>query len=586
MRMNNLIRVAIYARVSSERQAEKELSIPAQLKALKKYALGRGWDVVAEYVDEAESARSANRPAFKDMIAAAKNRVKPFDSILVWKLSRFARNREDSVIYKSLLKRRKISVLSMNEQVDETPAGSLLEGIIEVIDEFYSANLSQDTIRGMKENASRGFRNGGMLPFGYKRSSTPEGTAGKSTLTPDEREAPLVTRAFDLSAHGQGARGIAETLNAEGFRTRTGKHFRATTINHMLRNEAYVGTLVWNRYCKSFGRRQKRDDSEVIRVPDSHIPLVDKEVFAQVQALLTSRRPSTKHPKTVSSKYLLSGLAHCAKCGSTAIGANGKSGKYLYYRCNSRLTRGTSVCNAPAMNAKKLESFVLDRIKENILTEENLRQLVDLTNEEMRVNKRRAIKQLDYLDRGARSVEQKLAHVYVALESGKVDIDDLAPRLKQLRAEQRELIEKRDEALGDVNQAGQMPFDAIKMEQCVQDLRSLLQSASFLECKTFLGTFIRRIDFDRQRVGIEYTVPIPSGDELTATTEVLSVRLDGSRGRTRTCDMAVNSRPLYQLSYSGTTARIWGISPAVKIVPSPSLTPQYKMPNAIMDSIL
>ena len=125
----NQMRVAIYARVSSERQAEKELSIPAQLKALKKYALGRGWDVAAEYVDEAENARSANRPAFKDMIAATKNRVKPFDAILVWKLSRFARNREDSVIYKSLLKRRKISVVSMNEQVDESPAGSLLEGI-------------------------------------------------------------------------------------------------------------------------------------------------------------------------------------------------------------------------------------------------------------------------------------------------------------------------------------------------------------------------------------------------------------------------------------------------------------------------
>ncbi len=539
------MRVAIYARVSSERQAEKELSIPAQLKALKRFALGRGWDVVAEYVDKAESARSANRPAFKDMIAAAKNKVKPFDAILVWKLSRFARNREDSVIYKSLLKRRKISVLSMNEQVDESPAGSLLEGIIEVIDEFYSANLSQDTIRGMKENASRGNRNGGMTPFGYKRASTREGVAAKSTLVPDEREAPVVQRAFDLAAHGQGARNIAETLNAEGLRTRTGKYFQATTVNHMLRNEAYSGTLVWNKYNKSFGRRQRRDDSEVIRVPDCHEPLVDKEVFALVQALLTSRRPSTKHPMTVASQYLLSGLAHCAKCGAAAIGTNGKSGKYLYYKCNSRLTRGPSVCQGSAMNARKLESFVLDRIKENILTEENLRQLVDLTNEEMRVNKRHAIKQLDYLDKEARSVEQKLEHVYAAVESGRVDIDDLAPRLKQLRAEQRELNEKRDDALDDMNQVDQTPFDAIQIEQYIQDLRNLLQSASFLESKTFLGTFIRRIDFDKERVGIEYTFPIQAGNELTATKEVLNVRRLGSPSRTRTCSLAVNSRPLY-----------------------------------------
>ena len=88
------MRVAIYARVSSERQAEKELSIPAQIKALKKYALDREWEVTAEFVDEAESARSANRPAFKRMITACKSNDKPFDAILVWKLSRFARNRE------------------------------------------------------------------------------------------------------------------------------------------------------------------------------------------------------------------------------------------------------------------------------------------------------------------------------------------------------------------------------------------------------------------------------------------------------------------------------------------------------------
>ena len=92
--------------------------------------------------------------------------------------------------------------------------------------------------------------------------------------------------------------------------------------------------------------------------------------------------------------------------------------------------KGVSACDAPAINAKKLEAFVLDRIKQNILTEENLRELVDMTNEEMRVNKRRAVEQLDRLDREARSVDQKLARLYTAFESGRVDIDDLAPRLR------------------------------------------------------------------------------------------------------------------------------------------------------------
>ena len=159
------MRVAIYARVSSTRQAEKELSIPAQLKALRKYALGQEWNIVAEYLDEAQSARTADRPAFQEMIDAARSRNKPFDAILVWKLSRFARSREDSILYKSLLKRKRISVISMNEQIDESPSGWMLEGMIEVIDEFFSANLSQDIKRGMKEIASRGFLNGGMGAF-------------------------------------------------------------------------------------------------------------------------------------------------------------------------------------------------------------------------------------------------------------------------------------------------------------------------------------------------------------------------------------------------------------------------------------
>ena len=255
-----------------------------------------------------------------------------------------------------------------------------------------------------------------------------------------------------------------------------------------------------------------------------------KDVFEEVKALLTARRPSVTHPMRVSSRYLLSGLAHCAQCGSPAIGGSGKFGKYLYYRCNGRLTKGATVCDGPAINAKKLEAFVLDRIKENILAEETLRPLVDLANEELRLYRRRAVNQLDRLNREARSVEQGLAHLYAALESGKVDIDDLAPRLKELRARQRELDGKKDEALDEMNKTEDSLFDPLEMVHYLGDLRRILQSASFLECKTFLGSFIRRIDFNKQQIGIEYTAPVPAGNGSSKTTEVLSVRGVGSAG--------------------------------------------------------
>ena len=551
------MRVAVYARVSSERQAEKDLSIPSQLKALRKYALDREWDVAEEYVDEAKSATSANRPAFKDMIAAAKGKVKPFDAILVWKLSRFARNREDSVLYKSLLRRQGISVISMNEQVDESPAGYLLEGIIEVIDEFYSVNLSQDTLRGMRENATRGFRNGGSVPFGYKVALVEVEGVTKSKLTPDQIEAPIVQRAFELAYQGKGAKEVAKSLNADGLRTRGGKRFGATGINHIMRNEAYVGILIWNKHDKRSGIRHRRSDSEVIRVTDCHPALVDQQVFDQVQEMLTARRPSVKNPRAVSSKYLLSGLTRCGLCGSTAIGTTGKSGKFLYYSCNNRNKKGHEACAAPSMNARKLESFVVDRIKENILTDENLGQLVDLTNEELGKSRTRSEKQLEDLERAIKEVDRKLRRLYSALESGKVEVDDLAPRLKELRDRQREMKEKQNQVLDEMNRTGHLHLDIVSTQEYVGELRGLLESTSFLECKTFLGSFIRKVEFTKKQVGIEYTLPVRLGNGLTAKTEVLNTDRTGSAGRIRTYDQSINSRPLTMSLRQGSPFRRW-----------------------------
>ena len=162
-----------------------------------------------------------------------------------WKLSRFARNREDSIIYKSLLRKHGVQVISINEPVDDSAAGKLLEGMIEVIDEFYSTNLSEDTVRGMKENVERGFRSGGGVPFGYRVAKINVGGIQKSKLEPEEAEAPISRRVFQMCLGGEGGKDIAKALNRGGLRTRAGKPWGSTTINYMLRNEAYTGVLVW-----------------------------------------------------------------------------------------------------------------------------------------------------------------------------------------------------------------------------------------------------------------------------------------------------------------------------------------------------
>ena len=131
---------ALYARVSSDRQ-DVDLSVAAQLRALREHADRNGYVVVREYVDEAESGRGDDRPEFNRMIDEAKSPQAAFREILVWKFSRFTRKREHAVVYKSMLRRRGVRVVSITEQAGDTATGKLVEGIIESVDEFYSENL-------------------------------------------------------------------------------------------------------------------------------------------------------------------------------------------------------------------------------------------------------------------------------------------------------------------------------------------------------------------------------------------------------------------------------------------------------------
>ncbi|MBU1993012.1 recombinase family protein, partial [Patescibacteria group bacterium] len=292
-------KVAIYARVSSDRQ-DIDLSVSAQLKALREYAIRNGQRVVKEYIDEAESGRSIDRPGFKQMIVAARQKPAPFMAILVWKLSRFARNREDSIIYKSLLRKQGIQVVSINEPVEDTPSGRLLEGIIEVIDEFYSANLSQDVLRGMKENAGRGFCNGGRAPYGYIRVKVQDGDTPRTKLEPDPKTAPIIQRIFRECFRGKGLKTIARELNADGLLSSTGKKWGATSIEKIVRNEAYTGVLVWGKR----PRVQSATNSiDPLRIEDAWVGLIDRTLFDEVQVKLAARAPQAIHPREVDSPY-------------------------------------------------------------------------------------------------------------------------------------------------------------------------------------------------------------------------------------------------------------------------------------------
>jgi len=143
--------------------------------------------------------------------------------------------------------KRTVQVISINEPLDDSPAGHMLEGIIETIYEFYSENLGQDIRRGMRENAERGFFNGSRPPYGFRRVPVQDGSKTRYKLEPEPEDSiavRVVKRIFDLAVKGEGCKEIAKTLNGEGIHTSTGRRWGKTTIHKVLTNEAYCGTLV------------------------------------------------------------------------------------------------------------------------------------------------------------------------------------------------------------------------------------------------------------------------------------------------------------------------------------------------------
>lgn len=530
-----MMKAALYARVSSERQAEKDLSIPAQLKALRRYALDRNWEVTAEYIDEAESARTADRPKFREMVAAARRKSKPFEAILVWKLSRFARNREDSIIYKSLLRKHGVQVISINEPVGEGAAGKMLEGMIEVIDEFYSENLADDTTRGMRENAERGFYNGGHTPTGYRLLKVKVGGIEKPKLEPDLAESPIPILAFQEAIAGSGGKKVAESLNEKGYRTRSGRPWSATTVNYMLRNEVYTGTLVW-----------KGGDGQVVRTARAHPALVSSDNFQKVQQLLTSRQPKVRHPRTVGSRNLLSSLLFCAQCGAPMVGCAAKSGQFSYYRCNSALRRGPEACRSGWLPKGKIESLVIERLKEKVLTEQNITELVVMVNEEIGLLEGRRRGHLEEMEKRLEVVSQKLLKYYLAFEKGTMTDEEAAPRIRELRGQQSELQKARDEALAHLEDTAPKELDRERILDYVRDLGGLLSQGTFVEQKNFLRSFIKKIEYRPGQVTVDYTIPMPVEESRKSEREVLSIDRVGSPSWIRTNNLAVNSRPLYR----------------------------------------
>lgn len=307
----NMKSACAYIRVSTDKQ--EELSPDAQKRLLIDFAKKNNMSLLAEniYIDNGISGKKADkRPEFMKMIGMAKSKEHPFDVILVWKFSRFARNQEESIVYKSLLKKNHVDVMSVSEPLIDGPFGTLIERIIEWMDEYYSIRLSGEVLRGMTEKALRGGYQS-SLPLGYRMN--------KDTGIPYiyEEEAVIVRKIYNDYIAGHSYLEIARELNALGYKTKRGATFEGRTVEYILSNPFYYGAVRWNR--QNHDNHTIKSISDWIIAEGKHEPLIDKETWDLVQHLIALRSKPYKARAAGHMKHWLGGIVKCSDCGASLM---------------------------------------------------------------------------------------------------------------------------------------------------------------------------------------------------------------------------------------------------------------------------
>ena len=460
--MKNQNTAALYIRVSTSKQ--EELSPDAQKRLLLEYAKKNNFSVLPEhiYLENGISGRTVEkRPSFQKMIACAKN--KEFDAILVWKFSRFARNQEESIVYKSLLEKYNVQVISISEPIIDGPFGSLIERIIEWFDEFYSLNLATEVKRGMTEKALRGgYQSYAPLGYNYTSGGIPE---------INQEEAMIVRYIFDSYVAGTDFSTIARHLNEKGYKTKRGNPFELRTVRYILQNPYYAGKVRWNRAPHS--AYADNPEEEIIIADGKHEPIITEEQFTTVQKRVEAEFSPKKRKGVGFTRHWLCGVLKCGICGATMTyyKPSGKNGGFQCYKYSKGYHKQSCF-----MNSDKMEQLVFN-IFEN-LTYDNICYTV-LSKKELSGNTTDFQKRLADLDK--KEARAKAAYMN--------EIDSLAEYKENRLAIKKE----REELLKQMNSADEAVDTPAKREELLskcENVYDVITSDAELEVK---GAAIRSI---------------------------------------------------------------------------------------------
>ena len=453
----------IYARYSSSTQTEQ--SIEGQLRVCNEYAERNGIVILDTYIDRAMTGTNDNRADFQRMIKDSAKRE--WDFVLVYKLDRFSRDKYAMAVYKKTLKDNGVKLLSATELIPDTPEGIIFESMLEGINQYYSAELSQKVKRGMNESRQKGQFTGGYLIYGYK-------VENKKVLI-DEDKAEVVRYIYEQFAQGVFVKDIIASLTAKGILNR-GKPFARNTVYKILKNEKYSGIYRYN--------------GEVF---DNIYPqIVPQDLFDRVRKMVGENKYGKRSVEVV---YLLRNKMRCGYCGKTISAETGtsKTGAVKrYYKCFGRKTR--SGCNKSVIKKDYLEMLVINTIINELSKPKTMERIISgiLTEQERNIAQNSTLK---LLQRDKKQVDTAIENMMNAIEQGVVT-NSTTKRLKELEARQEEL---------ERNIIIEQSKSSVRIN--ASDIKDYYKEALALEAQALINYLIKEIVLYDDKIEIYFNKP-------------------------------------------------------------------------------
>lgn len=488
--------VALYARVSTTRQADNDLSIPDQLRQLREWCKANGHLVMHEYVEPGASATDDKRPVFQQLIQDAMQKPQAFEAIIIHSLSRFFRDGIQFGVYERKLKKNKVNVISITQPTSDDAGGEMMRRIINMFDEHQSKENSKHTSRAMKENARQGFFNGSTPPFGYLAASTEtQGSHGrkKKKLEINEVEACVVRSIYDLYLNGyqgksMGIKEIGKHLMGKGVLMR-GKPWGMQKVHTILSDTLYMGDYYFNVVNSQTGERRAPSEWVKTSVP----PIINAAIFERIRAKRESRAPNKVAPRLLTSPTLLAGLIKCGTCGHGMTLATGKGGRYKYYKCTNRRNKGNHVCASSNLPMQKTDQQVLNKLANQVFTPERVHSMITELRKRTRLSKDKQQEQINQANRQLKQTEERQHRLLEAIEIGIVELDEtVQTRAQQLKTSREALLIELTELRRHHNQ----PIEHIKASQLdkfTQSLRAKLLANDSPLAKSYLNLLVDEI---------------------------------------------------------------------------------------------